>query len=43
MHGNSFFDADGQLILDLNLRVERDLAPLQDALERFLPNARELA
>lgn len=35
-----FFDADGQLILDLNLRVERDLAPLQDALERFLPNAR---
>lgn len=35
-----FFDSDGQLILDLNLRVERDLAPLQDSLDRFLPNAR---
>ncbi|MHA6287507.1 type II and III secretion system protein family protein [Maricaulis sp. CAU 1757] len=35
-----FFDADGQLILDLDLRVERDLAPLQDALTRFLPGAR---
>ncbi len=35
-----FFDANGQLILDLNLRVERDLEPLQDALERFLPDAR---
>ncbi|MCR9267388.1 MAG: pilus assembly protein N-terminal domain-containing protein, partial [Alphaproteobacteria bacterium] len=35
-----FFDADGQLILDLDLRVERDLAPLRDALQRFLPNAR---
>lgn len=35
-----FFDADGQLILDLDLRVERDLSPLQGALERFLPNAR---
>jgi pilus assembly protein CpaC len=38
-----FFDADGQLILDLDLRVERDLAPLQSALERFLPNARVTA
>lgn len=35
-----FFDAEGQLILDLDLRVERDLGPLQDSMERFLPNAR---
>jgi len=35
-----FFDADGQLILDLDIRVERDLAPLRDALVRFLPGAR---
>jgi len=38
-----FFDADGELILDLDLRVERDLAPLQESLERFLPNARVTA
>lgn len=35
-----FFDANGQLILDLNIRVERDLTPLQESMERFLPNAR---
>ncbi|WP_339333381.1 type II and III secretion system protein family protein [uncultured Maricaulis sp.] len=35
-----FFDANGQLILDLNLRVERDLSPLQESITRFLPNAR---
>lgn len=35
-----FFDAQGQLILDLDMRVERDLTPLQESLERFLPNAR---
>ena len=35
-----FFDANGQLILDLDLRVERDLAPLQDSMNRFLPDAR---
>jgi len=35
-----FFDADGQLILDLDLRVERDLSPLQESFDRFLPNAR---
>ena len=38
-----FFDADGQLILDLDLRVERDLGPLQESLDRFLPNARVTA
>ena len=35
-----FFDADGQLILDLDLRVERDLSPLQESLDRFVPNGR---
>ncbi len=35
-----FFDADGQLILDLAVRVERDMVSLQDALERFVPNSR---
>ena len=35
-----FFDANGQLILDLNLRVERDLTPLQESIDRFLPAAR---
>ena len=35
-----FFDANGQLILDLDLRVERDLSPLQESIDRFLPNAR---
>lgn len=35
-----FFDAHGQLILDLNVRVERDMAALQDALDRFVPNSR---
>lgn len=38
-----FFDANGQLILDLNIRVERDMAPLQESLTRFLPNARVTA
>ena len=31
-----FFNADGGLILDLNVRVERDIAALQDALDRFV-------
>lgn len=35
-----FFDADGGLILDLNVRVERDIAALQDALDRFVPEGR---
>jgi pilus assembly protein CpaC len=35
-----FFDANGQLLLDLDIRVERDLGPLQDSLERFVPNGR---
>ena len=35
-----FFDANGELLLDLDIRVERDLAPLQESLERFLPAAR---
>ena len=35
-----FFDADGALILDLDVRVERDMAALQDALERFVPDSR---
>jgi len=35
-----FFDAHGQLILDLNVRVERDMASLQDALDRFVPSSR---
>jgi pilus assembly protein CpaC len=35
-----FFDADGALILDLNVRVERDMAGLSDALSRFVPGGR---
>lgn len=35
-----FFDARGDLILDLNVRVERDMASLQDALQRFVPDSR---
>ena len=35
-----FLDADGGLILDLNVRVERDIAALQDALDRFVPEGR---
>jgi pilus assembly protein CpaC len=38
-----FFDANGQLILDLDIRVERDLSPLQESLDRFLPDSRVLA
>lgn len=33
-----FFDADGNLILDLDIRVERDMRALQEALDRFLPD-----
>jgi len=32
-----FFDADGALILDLAVRVERDMDGLSDALRRFVP------
>ena len=35
-----FFDANGDLILDLDVRVERDMGALQDALVRFVPEAR---
>lgn len=35
-----FFNADGELILDLDVRVERDMAALQDALNRFVPDSR---
>lgn len=35
-----FFDIHGELILDLSVRVERDMASLQDALNRFVPNSR---
>lgn len=35
-----FFADDGQLILDLNVRVERDMSGLQDALNRFIPDGR---
>ena len=35
-----FFDAHGELILDLDVRVERDIAALQDALDRFVPQGR---
>lgn len=35
-----FFDADGELILDLDVRVERDMAALNDALARFVPDSR---
>lgn len=33
-----FFDVDGELILDLDIRVERDMRALQEALDRFLPD-----
>ena len=32
-----FFNASGKQILNLEIRVERDLAPLHDAFKRFLP------
>ncbi|MFP4519220.1 MAG: pilus assembly protein N-terminal domain-containing protein, partial [Oceanicaulis sp.] len=35
-----FFDPDGDLILDLDVRVERDMAALNDALARFVPDSR---
>ncbi len=35
-----FFDRDGAMILDLDVRVERDIDALQDALERFVPSGR---
>ena len=35
-----FFNADGQLILDLAVRVERDVNALNEALGRFVPNGR---
>ncbi|MCC5997083.1 MAG: type II and III secretion system protein family protein [Oceanicaulis sp.] len=35
-----FFDSDGQLILDLDVRVERDMAGLREALTRFVPGGR---
>jgi pilus assembly protein CpaC len=38
-----FFDPDGELILDLDVRVERDMAALNEALLRFVPNGRILA
>jgi pilus assembly protein CpaC len=38
-----FFDADGALILDLAVRVERDMDGLSDALRRFVPEGRIMA
>ncbi|MFN3835825.1 MAG: type II and III secretion system protein family protein [Glycocaulis sp.] len=35
-----FFDADGTLILDLAVRVERDMDGLTEALARFVPGGR---
>jgi len=35
-----FFDAGGALILDLAVRVERDIAALDDALRRYVPDGR---
>jgi pilus assembly protein CpaC len=35
-----FFDADGELILDLDIRVERDMRALQEAIDRYLPDGR---
>ncbi|MEO1038379.1 MAG: type II and III secretion system protein family protein [Pseudomonadota bacterium] len=35
-----FFDGHGELILDLDVRVERDIVALQDALDRFVPQGR---
>lgn len=38
-----FFDADGALILDLAVRVERDMDGLTEALARFVPGGRIMA
>lgn len=38
-----FFGHDGQLILDLDVIVERDLTALEDALSRFVPDGRIVA
>ena len=38
-----FFDSDGALILDLSVRVERDMDGLSEALERFVPEGRIIA
>ncbi|WP_109261147.1 type II and III secretion system protein family protein [Hyphobacterium indicum] len=38
-----FFDAEGNLILDLDIRVERDMRALQEAMDRFLPDRRVTA
>ena len=35
-----FFDANGDLILDLQIRVDRDVRALQDTIDRFLPDSR---
>jgi pilus assembly protein CpaC len=35
-----FFDANGELIVDLDIRVERDMRALQTSIDRFLPDAR---
>ncbi len=35
-----FFDPRGQLILDLAVRVERDIAALEEALRRYVPDGR---
>jgi pilus assembly protein CpaC len=35
-----FFDGQGQQILNLEIRVERDLQPVRDMIERLIPNAR---
>ncbi len=34
-----FFDADGRQILNLEIRVERDVTAVQDLIDRLLPNA----
>ncbi|PWE18766.1 type II and III secretion system protein [Marinicauda salina] len=38
-----FFDSTGALILDLDVRIERDMDGLQDALRRFVPDGRVTA
>jgi pilus assembly protein CpaC len=35
-----FFDSQGRQILNLEIRVERDLAPVRDMIARLLPNSR---
>lgn len=35
-----FFDANGELIVDLDIRVERDMRALQTSIDRFFPDAR---